>query len=397
MAIISWIIFVYLAVSIAYLLAFAIAGRFGRLKKYSTHPTKARIAILIPSYKDDSVIIETARKASELDYPADLFSVTVIADSLQPATIAQLKTLAVNLLEVSFEKSMKSKSLNAAFQSHPSGKYDLALILDADNVINPDVLQKVNHAYQDGWRVIQCHRTAKNKNTPVALLDALSEEVNNTIFRGGHRVAGLSCTLIGSGMAFEYDLLKTIFALPAIQNNPGEDREVDIELVKKRIKVEYIEDAYVFDEKVQRNEVFEKQRTRWIATQVDQIGRFFKKDVIKQYGTITYLNKYFQNFLLPRLLFAFVFILILAIAAFELTGILTILSPARPWWLVIFGAYLLTMALATPDSFYTTDTLKAFFRIPGLIISMLKALLKINNNKKGFIHTPKEFADKNQA
>jgi hypothetical protein len=49
---------------------------------------------------------------------------------------------------------------------------------------------------------VQGHRTAKNTNNSWAILDAISEEINNNIFRKGHRVLGLSSAIIGSGMAF---------------------------------------------------------------------------------------------------------------------------------------------------------------------------------------------------
>lgn len=386
------IVFIYAGLSVIYLFLFALAGRFGKLKKYFVSEQKAMIAVLIPSYKDDSVILDTAVQALQQSYPSGKYTVTVIADGLQPETIQQLKTLPIQVVEVSFEVSMKAKSLNAAFNQLPSGFYDIAMILDSDNIMNQDCLEKVNHAFQQDWEVIQCHRTAKNKNTAVAILDALSEEVNNTIFRRGHRVAGFSCTLIGSGMAFKYELLKNIFALPEIQNNPGEDREVDIQLIKKNIVVEYIDDAYVFDEKVQRKEVFEKQRTRWLGTQVEQAGRFFQKDLLSRFWTKTYLNKCFQNFLLPRLLFVLLFFFILVICAVDaITGYALIL-PSWYWWVILFFLYLVTMLLAIPASFYNRETVKAVLQIPALIISMLRALLKIGQNKKGFLHTPKEFS-----
>lgn len=63
-----------------------------------------------------------------------------------------------------------------------------------DLFANPDV------------EAVQTHRIAKNMNNDMALLDAVSEEINNTIFRLGHAKLGLSAALIGSGMAFRYDL-----------------------------------------------------------------------------------------------------------------------------------------------------------------------------------------------
>lgn len=390
--IVSFIVFVYVGLSVIYLFLFAMAGRFGKLKKYTIDEKKAMIAVLIPSYRDDSVILDTALQALKQSYPSERYTVTVIADGLQADTIQQLKRLPIQVVEVSFDVSMKAKSLNAAFRQLPSGVYDIAMILDSDNIMNPDCLEKVNHAFQQGWQVIQCHRTAKNKNTAVAILDALSEEVNNTIFRRGHRAAGFSCTLIGSGMAFKYELLKDIFALPEIQNNPGEDREVDIQLVKKNIVVEYIDDAYVLDEKVQRKEVFEKQRTRWLGTQVEQASRFFGRDMLPFFWRKTYINKWFQNFLLPRLLFVLLFFFILIACAVDIITGYGLLMPSWHWWVALFLIYVVTMLLAVPSSFYNRKTGKAILQVPVLIVSMIKALLKIGQNKKGFLHTPKEFS-----
>ena len=59
---------------------------------------------------------------------------------------------------------------------------------------------------------MQGHRVAKNHNTNLATLDAVSEEINNNIFRSGHRAIGLSSALIGSGMAFDYELIKSEMA-----------------------------------------------------------------------------------------------------------------------------------------------------------------------------------------
>ncbi|WP_431159455.1 hypothetical protein, partial [Winogradskyella poriferorum] len=69
--------------------------------------------------------------------------------------------------------------------------YEYAIILDADNIRECHFLTKMNMAFQNGFRVVQGHRKAKNLNTPFAILDAASEEVNNHIYRRGHRALGL--------------------------------------------------------------------------------------------------------------------------------------------------------------------------------------------------------------
>ena len=390
--ILTFLVFCYLLPVLLYLFVLAMAGRFGKLRRYIAHPDKARIAIIIPSYKEDAVIVETARQALTQQYPADRYSITVVADQLQPATLVQLNALPINVIDVKLQKSMKARSLHAAFLQLDSGKYDLALILDADNIMSPDVLQKVNHAYQSGWQAIQCHRTAKNKNNSVAILDAMSEEVNNTMLRKGQRVLGLSCALIGSGMAFSYQLISDIFALPQIQDNPGEDREIDIQLVKKAIVVEFIEDAYVYDEKVQRREVYQKQRTRWLGTQVDHLKSFLSPDMKPLRTQRSYLHKVFQCLFLPRLLLMALFLVILILSAADFIFGLQILLPTPPYWLGLIALYAVTLIISVPSSFYNRQTIIALLKVPALMFAMVRALLGIKKHKTGFLHTPKEYS-----
>ncbi len=128
--------------------------------------------------------------------------------------------------------------------------------------------------FMPDFQAIQCHRTAKNKNTAVALLDAMSEEININLFRRGPAVAGLSAAPIGSGMAFKTSLIREIFSTQEILENPGEDREIDMQLMQRKIKMEFLDDALVYDEKVASAGVFEKQRVRWLEAQVNQFGDF---------------------------------------------------------------------------------------------------------------------------
>ena len=62
----------------------------------------------------------------------------------------------------------------------------------------------------------------KIKILPVALLDAMSEEININLFRRGPALAGLSAAPIGSGMAFETAIIREILSSA---RDSGESRE----------------------------------------------------------------------------------------------------------------------------------------------------------------------------
>lgn len=389
-----WILFVYIAINVLYLFIITVAGKLGRPARYSSAPLKKKIAVLIPSYKEDEIVLHTARMARNHDYPADSFDVFFAADQLKPETIAALRAVPVNVLEVSFDIGSKARSLNKLLNSIPPGKYEVAIILDADNVMEPGCLEKVNHAFQQGYQVVQCHRIAKNRNTPVAILDAMSEEINNHFFRKGLRSLGLSATVIGSGMAFEFNKLLDIYNKPGILGNPACDREVDFETMKSGLSIEFINDAYVLDEKVANRAVYEKQRTRWLESQIIHLKLFFDKTQGKLPKTADYWNKLFLNLIPPRLIFLASFGLIFVLLLINQLSGLNFIAPHPYWWLGLAGLYFFTFLLAIPPSFYNSQTLKAIFYIPVLMFSMLRALFKMNVSRKEFLHTPKSFTQK---
>lgn len=389
-----WILFVYIAINVLYLFIITVAGKLGRPARYSSAPLKKKIAVLIPSYKEDEIVLHTARMARNHDYPADSFDVFFAADQLKPETIAALRAVPVNVLEVSFDIGSKARSLNKLLNSIPPGKYEVAIILDADNVMEPGCLEKVNHAFQQGYQVVQCHRIAKNRNTPVAILDAMSEEINNHFFRKGLRSLGLSATVIGSGMAFEFNKLLDIYNKPGILGNPACDREVDFETMKSGLSIEFINDAYVLDEKVANRAVYEKQRTRWLESQIIHLKLFFDKTQGILPKTADYWNKLFLNLIPPRLIFLASFGLIFVLLLINQLSGLNFIAPHPYWWLGLAGLYFFTFLLAIPPSFYNSQTLKAIFYIPVLMFSMLRALFKMNVSRKEFLHTPKSFTQK---
>jgi cellulose synthase/poly-beta-1,6-N-acetylglucosamine synthase-like glycosyltransferase len=387
--IISWAIFIYLAANTGYLLVMALCGRLVSGKKFRPLLPKHRIAVLIPCYKENQIILDTARQARMHDYPRELFTVTVIADKLNAETVEALRQIPVEVLEV--DLNMKSRSLHHALETGLVMESDLVMILDSDNIMAPGCLEKVNAAWVGGYSAIQCHRTAKNKNTAVALLDAMSEEININLFRRGPAAAGLSAAPIGSGMAFQTILIRDIFRGPEILENPGEDREIDMQLMARRIKMEFIDDALVYDEKVASAGVFEKQRVRWLEAQVNHAKRFFDEDFAGAPKTFLYYNKFFQNLLLPRVLTLVLFVLLLAAMGIQYFFHAHFLKPAAAKWLWVMGFYFLTLFLSIPRSFYSLETLRALSRVPLLMLSMVRALTQMKKKRKEFLHTPKSF------
>ena len=251
----------------AYLLVYSLAS-LRRGKPLASVPARAckRFAVLIAAYREDAVILSTVHACLAQDYPDDKYDVTVISDHMRPETNAALSSLPIKLLQVDFEKSTNTKSLKAALEYLDKAAYDVALIIDADNIIAPSYLSEVNDAFAvPGVRVVQTHRVAKNLNTDMAYLDAVSEEINNSIFRSGHANLGMSAALIGSGMAFDYPLFYD--AMMSNTSVGGFDRVLEMKLLYEGVHFHYLPDTFVKDEKIQQANNFYQQRRRWLSAQ----------------------------------------------------------------------------------------------------------------------------------
>ena len=302
-------LWLFMAASAVYVLFFALVSilwkkRVSRLTRYLTGQVLSMrkkdffsYLILYPAYNEDKVIVHSVQKFLAQYYPYNSFHVAVISDHMQPKTNQKLSELPITLLQPVFEKSSKAKAMQYAMDQIKED-YDYIVILDADNVVEPNFLEQLNTECAKGYKAIQCHRCAKNSNNDVAVLDGVSEEINNTIFRKAHNRLGLSAALIGSGMCFDYQLFKeNVYNLSSV----GEDKELEAHLLLQKVFIKYEPDIHVFDEKVSNKENFQKQRLRWMTAQIQSL--FMQLPHLPyaiRTGNIDYINKTIQQALIPR-------------------------------------------------------------------------------------------------
>lgn len=373
------ILFICFSVNILYLLVFSIASMLGKRGEGEKEAASfRRIAILVPAYKEDRVIMECVESCLKQDYPHDRYDVVVISDQMEAETDRKLSALPIILEIARFKNSTKAKALNLAM-SHLSG-YDLALILDADNTIGPDYLNQINAAPFTGNIVgYQTHRTAKNKNTSLAYLDAVSEEINNSIFRQGHVNMGLSAALIGSGMVFDFELIKKVLA--GIKAVGGFDRALELTLFRAGKRIGYLPDAFVLDEKIQNRQDFARQRRRWLSAQIHYLREFIG-DVPQAvlHRNWDFCDKLFQQMSIPRLLLlgeTFIMALVITYISWHIS---------LKWW-AVFCLLLLALLLAVPCRLYSKQLFVAVMKLPETFLSMFLNLFCLKGANKKFIHT----------
>jgi cellulose synthase/poly-beta-1,6-N-acetylglucosamine synthase-like glycosyltransferase len=363
-------LFIVTAGTILYLAIFAIASFINRNHESPRTKRQNRIVVLIPSYKQDEVIEHTVISVLSQAYPQRMFDVTVISDHQTEMTNMRLAQYPITLLTPNFEESTKAKSLQYAILNLPEFKiYDIVLVLDADNIVEQDFLQKVNEAFEiAATKAIQTHRISKNRDTTVARLGAIFEEINNAIFRRGHINMGLSSALAGSGTAYDFNWFKTNVMKT---KTAGEDKELEALLLRQEIFIDYFEDIYVYGEKKRTTTKLNKQRGRWAAQQFHNVVRNIKflpgAIFRKQYDLA---DKIIQWMLIPRTTMMAIILLMSIVLPF------IYLTLAIKWW-ILAALALFIFAVVTPD--YLIDEVwdNSFLRSP---FTSLWKMLRNNKN-----------------
>lgn len=377
--IIDWTLFILVAMTVLYLGVFAIASLFNRNTIFTKANTQNRFVILIPSYKQDNVIEHTVASILGQVYPQRMFDVVVISDHQSEMTNMKLAQYPITLLTPDFEESTKAKSLQYAILNLPEFKiYDIALVLDADNIVGQEFLTQVNNAFETAaTKAIQLHCISRNRDTAAARMGSIFEEINNAIFRRGHIIMGMSAALSGSGTAYDFNWFKTNVMKA---KTAGEDKEMEALLLRQGYFIDYFDHILVYGEKKRTIAKMNEQRGRWAIEQIQNLlrnirflpGAIFRK----QYDLA---DKIIQWMLVPRTTMVGIIMLMSIILPF------IYMTLVLKWW-VLGSLALFIFALATPD--YLVDEMwnKTFLRSPFVtlwgIISTKLLGKKLNLKKR---------------
>ena len=378
--ILDLLLWAFMTISVAYITFYALVSLFSRkgIKTVDVPESpESTFLVLFPAYSEDRVIVGSVKKFLFQNYPQDKYHVAVISDHQQESTERLLSDLPVTVLRPVFDKSSKAKALQYAI-SEVSGHYDYVVVLDADNIVETDFLHRLNILLKEGYKAVQCHRCAKNSDSSVSVLDGVSEEINNTLFRKAHNLIGLSSALIGSGMCFDYSWFSSHVTK---LTTAGEDRELEVFLLREGIYIKYADDILVFDEKVSSADNFQRQRQRWMSAQVNcflSMIRHLPEAVIRL--NINYIDKTIQQMLIPRSMLL-LFLLFMSL----------VMSAAAPWWSIKWWSLLvltgLSLFLAIPARLRTKSVFSKVGTLLRLSIKMARNVRHIDHKNEDFIHT----------
>jgi hypothetical protein len=355
----DFVLFFFFMCSVSYLLVFAIFSLGKRKGKFKKARKDYRFLIAFTTNVIDENIHKSIQSFLQQHFPKENVDLAVYAEKVSDSSSASLQDLPVTLVERQNGERFRSEMLEAVLDKMDSN-YDIVVVMKAGDTVDPSFLEEINRAYHSGGMAIQAHRMLKKPKTSTAILSAVSEEINNSIFRRGHVNLGFSAGLIGSGMAFNYQWFRqNITRVKSV----GLTKQLETILLKQGIFIEYLENTCTYDEKSHTASDFYEERQHWYSAQRYSLSnalRDFPKALLA--GNFDFCDKIIQWILPSRFILLF-FIALFAVAMFFYDWYLSI-----KWFGLLFGLFLV-FDLSIPTRFQNTRTFLALFSMPVLLLS----------------------------
>lgn len=220
-----------------------------------------RFQIVVPSHNEELGIAGTVQSLRALDYPADGFSVLVVADNCSDATADRAREAGALVLERNdTERRGKGYALLHAFERVPSD-VDALVVIDADTLVSGNLLRAFAARIAAGAQAMQADYAVRNVHDSWRTrLIAIAFGCFHIVRGRGRERLGLSAGLRGNGMCFTRELLGRV---PHDAFSIVEDVEYGIRLGEAGLRVYYVDDAHVYGEMVSGGASAASQRKRW--------------------------------------------------------------------------------------------------------------------------------------
>lgn len=222
-----------------------------------------RFAVLVPAHNEEELLGRTLTSLRDLDYPARLVEVYVIADNCEDGTEAVVREAGVRVLSRRDpELQGKGYAIRWALQALPLDEYDAVAMVDGDTIVDRGFLRAVDVRLGGGAQAVQGYYGVLAGGTTAESLRAAAFALMHYVRPLGKALFGGSCGLKGNGMAFSAALLRRTgwqsFSVV-------EDAEQHLRLMADGVVVEFEPEAKVWGEMPSSLRGARSQNLRWEA------------------------------------------------------------------------------------------------------------------------------------
>lgn len=236
------------------------------VKKKKITKKKHRFMAVISARNEENVIANLIDSLNKQVYPKDKLDIYVIADNCTDSTAEVAKNAGAIVYE-RFNEYKRSKGyalewfFDIVLKEFPD-KYDAFCIFDADNIVDPNFISKMNEKLCEGETVVQGYRDMKNAGDNwVSANYAIFYWTMDRCYHYTRDKLGLSPLINGTGFMIAMSVLKEDGGWHT--ETLTEDTEMSMNMIAKGRKIAWANEAVIYDEQPTDFVVAWNQRLRW--------------------------------------------------------------------------------------------------------------------------------------
>lgn len=229
-----------------------------QIKSYEPHN---RFKILVACRNEEAVIASLIESIKVQNYPKDMYELCVIPNNCTDNTRQIALELGARVIDCYSECTCKGDALRYAFNETKNEEFDAYVVFDADNVVHPNFLTRMNDTLESGYKVAQGYRDSKNpKDNWISGSYSIYYWMQNFFFNRARMNVKASATINGTGFMVKKEIFDT-YGFDTLTLT--EDIEFTAQCAINNIQVAFVEDAVTYDEQPVSWSASWKQRKRW--------------------------------------------------------------------------------------------------------------------------------------
>lgn len=259
-----------------------IRGCFGgRQKPLPKAKKKHRFAIIVPARNESAVIGKLLDSLDAQTFGVDHGDVFIAVESPDDPTCKIAADYGAELyFKKNFDRNGKGFVLEEVvdhiFTNRAYKNYEAFMIIDADNILEPDYIEKLNDALDAGYDIAVGYRNSKNWNDGwVAADTGLTFTRYSRFSNFGKSSKGHTVLLTGTCYYIKTDIVRSHGGWK--WHSLTEDVELTTVAAINGYKTTYVESAVFYDEQPTDLKTSVMQRKRWVKGFFNNSGKYGEK------------------------------------------------------------------------------------------------------------------------
>lgn len=330
-----------------YQILFSFTSVIIKSKKFPDSKKKAAYIFLTSARNEEKVIAQLIHSIRALNYPQDKIAIHVIADNCDDETSNIAERLGAKVFKREDKQMIgKSHALNFYFKivKRPKLPRDFAgyIIIDTDNVLDPNYLTEMNKAVQNGQSdIIAAYRSSTNMGQSLWTFGTGYSFLREcSLLHKTRENLGVSSYVSGTSFFVSQKKMASLDGWPF--HRLIEDIEFSADHVAQGGNIQYVHDAIFYDEQPNSFADSWRQRMRWVK------GLF---QVSRGYSIPTFKSIFARNRTLKQ-----------RFSSFEAFTFVTPFPSITLYWLTFYGLLSIThLALTGNMAFFIQTYLFTLF------------------------------------